>query len=71
MIQTATKLAYRAAIQVLSFLRAVPWWAADVNKVLSGVVLNPFGGVRSQRQNLPQERNSRPCRNDLAKAETT
>jgi hypothetical protein len=61
MIQTATKLAYGAAILVLSFLFAVPLWAEDASKVLSGVVINPFGAVRSQRQNVR--------RNDLAKAE--
>jgi hypothetical protein len=45
MIQTATKLAYGAAILVLFFLLAVPLRAQDASNVLSGVVINPCGAV--------------------------
>ena len=52
MIQTAMKLGYGAATLALSFLLAVPLRAEDASEVLSGVVINPGGAVRSRRQNL-------------------
>jgi hypothetical protein len=45
MKQTATKLAYRAAILVLSFSFAVPLRAQEASNVLSGVVINARGTV--------------------------
>jgi len=71
MIQTAMKLGYGAATLALSFLLAVPLRAEDASEVLSGVVINPGGAVRSRRQNLPEERNCRPHGNDLAEVEIT
>jgi hypothetical protein len=45
MIQTATKLAYRAALLGLSSLLAVPTRAGDASKVLAGVFINACGAV--------------------------
>jgi len=70
MIQTATKLAYGAAPLVLSFLLAVPLRAADTGKVFRRFHQR-LRRRRTQRQDLAQERNSRPRRNDLVKVEIT
>jgi hypothetical protein len=45
MTRTAAKLAYGAAILVLSFLRSVPFEAQDASATLSSVVPSPSGAV--------------------------
>jgi hypothetical protein len=71
MIQTATKLAYGAAILVLSLILAVPLRAEDASKVPSGLVSNPCGAIVPGAKISPK--NEIPVRVEyyLAEAEIT